>query len=617
MAEIIQNAAVMPQLNELARVYGTTPLAILELNNLTSVDQVNPLDILQMPEMPLDEQPVTPAEDLPSDTNLDGSVASPLLDDDDAMLEDLFKPKNEAETVPPENLGPQTGGFQIGGETLTIDGETSTAIGEIPPEPETTSGGGTTTTTPTVSEMDFGVAPAETATVEPVKTAAQPPAKPAIPEAEAAVVDATAGVAPAPGVSESAVGQIQAPFKISEAVAAAVTNPEDKNFLRDELKELDDLKIPKLDQTEYDRIGRQYDTDIKDYDKKLEAISAEEMEPRFKGWDKFMAVLGAALGAYGSAMTGAPNYAMQIINAEIDRDQEAFLNSQEIRSKALHLQRQDLITRRGEILQLMVNKFNAAMQTYQGEVQKTRAEATLKKLQEEIQTNKDQFRIEVALQADEQIIQGQQFEQGQDLQRDIAAGKIEQANTAAKKKAAEKAAEKAEDDKKYKRELLVESITLTDENGKLKVYDAYLTATKKEGEKHRESWSQTTAISKILDDIDKVGGTAGAFMPGSLSNTRTSLENLSSQLIVHLKELYGMGAHFTEYEQALVRQQTPTDALFEQFKVWQQKSKDLRRQLIMKHEARVGSQGGSLETMSTTSDQPETPTGLKKGFAKK
>jgi hypothetical protein len=83
------------------------------------------------------------------------------------------------------------------------------------------------------------------------------------------------------------------------------------------------------------------------------------------------------------------------------------------------------------------------------------------------------------------------------------------------------------------------------------------------------------------------------------------LKSLSSQLIVHLKELYGMGANFTEYEQALVRDQTPTDSLFEQFKVWQQKSKDLRIQLIMKHEARSGSQGGQLGKMPTTSERPK------------
>jgi hypothetical protein len=162
---------------------------------------------------------------------------------------------------------------------------------------------------------------------------------------------------------------------------------------------------------------------------------------------------------------------------------------------------------------------------------------------------------------------------------------------------------------KDQRERGVKAIELTDENGNLKVYGAYLTATPKEGAEHRESWSQTKAISKILDDIDKIAGTAGAFAPASLSNTRTSLENKSSQLIVHLKELYGMGANFTVFEQALVRQQTPTDALFEQFKVWEQKSKDLRRQLIMKHEARIGSQGGRLAQMPNAGNEKKKAKG--------
>ena len=104
-------------------------------------------------------------------------------------------------------------------------------------------------------------------------------------------------------------------------------------------------------------------------------------------------------------------------------------------------------------------------------------------------------------------------------------------------------------------------------------------------------------------------------MPGALSNTKTSLKNLSSQLIVHLKELYGMGANFTVFEQALVRDQTPTDGLLEQFKVWEQKSKDLRSQLIMKHQSRSGSQGGQLSKMPNAADAKK-PDYLKTGVSK-
>jgi len=162
---------------------------------------------------------------------------------------------------------------------------------------------------------------------------------------------------------------------------------------------------------------------------------------------------------------------------------------------------------------------------------------------------------------------------------------------------------------KEQRELGVKAITLKDADGKLNEFAAYYASSPKEGAEHRESWAQTYAISKILDDINEIAGTAGAFMPDSLSNTKTSLANKSSQLIVHLKELYGMGANFTVFEQALVRQQTPTDGLLEQFKVWKQKSKDLRRQLIMKHEARSGSQGGQLGKMPNAANQKKKAKG--------
>jgi len=66
----------------------------------------------------------------------------------------------------------------------------------------------------------------------------------------------------------------------------------------------------------------------------------------------------------------------------------------------------------------------------------------------------------------------------------------------------------------------------------------------------------------------------------------------------------------------MVRQQTPTDALFEQFKVWEQKSKDLRKQLIMKHEARVGSQGGILAQMPNAAGKKKLGPGMKTGVSK-
>jgi len=286
-------------------------------------------------------------------------------------------------------------------------------------------------------------------------------------------------------------------------------------------------------------------------------------------------------------MTGTPNYALQIMNKAIDADQEQFLASKEIRTKTLLDQRQAVLQRRSDLLQLGINQADRMLSIAQQQQDNEIAVANM----EAVKLGLENAAIEAH---NEQITE----------RIDVYTTRI------AAKLVADKALSKDQ------LERGVKAIELTDENGNLKVYDAYLTATPKEGAEHRESWKQTKAISNILNDIDKIAGTPGAFMPDSLSNTKTSLANKSSQLIVHLKELYGMGANFTVFEQALVRQQTPTDALFEQFKVWEQKSKDLRRQLIMKHEARVGSQGGKLAQMPNAADKKKLGPGMKTGVSK-
>ena len=337
----------------------------------------------------------------------------------------------------------------------------------------------------------------------------------------------------------------------------------------------------------YQQLSEDAERETKKIDDSIAEIAKEEIKPTFTGFNKFLAVLGAAMGAYGSSMTGMPNYALQIINKAIDADQEQFLASKEIRTKSLLEQRKAVLQRRSDLLQLGLNEADKMLKVAQNQQDKQIQIANVQGIIDGIENLAIENKNAQTLTLIEVL---------------------------SKKAAATLLRETAQT--KDQRERGVKGIELTDENGNLKVYGAYLTATPKEGPEHRKSWSETKAISKILDEIDKIAGTAGAFAPASLSNTRTSLENQSSQLIVHLKELYGMGAHFTVFEQALVRQQTPTDALFEQFKVWEQKSKDLRKQLIMKHEARVGSQGGILAQMPNAAGKKKLGPGMKTGVSK-
>ena len=323
----------------------------------------------------------------------------------------------------------------------------------------------------------------------------------------------------------------------------------------------------------YKKLSEDAVRETKEIDDRIAAVAAEKVTPTFVGFDKFLAVLGASLGAYGSSLTGTPNFALNIINNAIDADAQQFLASQEIRTKSLLDQRQAVIQRRTDLLTVGINQADKMLKAAQTQKNDILNLAELENVRLGLQN--------AAIESKNQQIT-------------LRIARI------VKKNVAETEANIVKT--KEERELGVKAISLKGADGKLNEFAAYFAATPKEGDKHRESWAQTYAISALLDDINEIAGTAGAFMPDSLSNTKTSLANKSSQLIVHLKELYGMGANFTVFEQALVRQQTPTDGLLEQFKVWEQKSKDLRSQLIMKHQSRSGSQGGQLSKMPNAAD---------------
>ena len=338
----------------------------------------------------------------------------------------------------------------------------------------------------------------------------------------------------------------------------------------------------------YREISEEAAREVKKLDTSIAEIAEEKMKPTFSGWNKVMAVLGAAMGAYGSAMTGSKNFALDIINRAMDEDAKQFLASKEIRTQSLLKQRQELLQRRADLLQIAINESDRMLKVAELQIEKEESVAN-------VQAVKDGL-----------------MQQQQEIMADYYANI---ADLLTKKIAANATKEAALS--KDQRERSVKAIELIDENGNTVSLPSYLAQTEDEAKKHRESWLQTKSISEILNDIDKIAGTPGAFLPDSISNTKTSLANKSSQLIVHLKELYGMGANFTQFEQALVRQQTPTDGVLEQFKVWQQKSKDLRRQLIMKHKARSGSQGAKFTQMPNAGKQKPLAKGQQAAFKTK
>ena len=112
------------------------------------------------------------------------------------------------------------------------------------------------------------------------------------------------------------------------AQIVGTTLPEDSKVVyEDVLTKIDGLgfEVPKEDF--YDKIAEDINEKIAGYNTKISDVAEEKQKPTFEGWNKFLAVLGAAMGAYGSAMTGTPNFALKIIDGAIDRDTQAFLKS--------------------------------------------------------------------------------------------------------------------------------------------------------------------------------------------------------------------------------------------------------------------------------------------------
>ena len=126
----------------------------------------------------------------------------------------------------------------------------------------------------------------------------------------------------------------------------------DKNF---------DIKI------DVDALTKNIDQSISDYTAKIDEIAQEEISPPFEGdtMRKVLAVIGAALGAAASTFGGTPNYALQIIDKAIDREQQRKLKSKEMRMLSAREQRRILQEQRGQMLQFALNKTNQAIQAAQ------------------------------------------------------------------------------------------------------------------------------------------------------------------------------------------------------------------------------------------------------------
>ena len=471
-----------------------------------------------------------------------------------------------------------TEGFDIG--DLTIEGETTTALdaaaGSAPILPNeateerrkqqlqlVTSDEGTPTDTQTISELDFESKPV----------------------AEASIDDGpvTEEVIEEPG-DLSTLEVTEASAKQAAEIVGSTLSEDSKPVYTDIIKKIDDLGYDAQPENFYEKIADDINKKIDAYNTKISDIAEEKQKPTFEGWNKFLAVLGAAMGAYGSAMTGTPNFALKIMNDAIDRDAQAFLKSKEVRTKSLENQRMDLIMRRGELLQMAQNRVTQLMQSQTFKLSQEEAKANIKAIS-------DNF-----VQAEEK--------NKQDLKL-VLAGHIVKLITSEQ-------ALKASLNKEQSARL-VSHITFKDGKGNDFIAPAYVAPTEKEAIKDRDKQEATENILLIVDQLEPLYDDAARFAPGAFSETRIRINALNKKLESAVKIALGMGAHYTPYEVTIVAAQIPSATDWtEMVGTAKKKINALRDSMVIDMKA---ARQGVVTDFSTSPTKTKIP-GLNKGVTK-
>jgi len=360
-----------------------------------------------------------------------------------------------------------------------------------------------------------------------------------------------------------------------------------KDFFDQAVEALKGVKIETTFDAEklYKKLAEDAVRETKEIDDRIAAVAAEKVTPTFEGFDKFLAVLGASLGAYGSSLTGTPNFALNIINNAIDTDAQQFLASQEIRTKSLLDQRQAVIQRRTDLLTLGINQADRMLKAAQGKKTDILNIAELQNVRLGLQN--------AAIESKNQQIT-------------LRVARI------VKKNVAETEANIVKTKDELERG--IPGIDLTDGEGNIGFYPGYFAATEKEGIELRKKHAEAMDIEDILNELDEVSKDKFSSLgPAALSQTSTRISNLTVQLISKLKKVYNMGANFSEYEQSLIIKQVPDDSWGAKFTgMWATKSANLRDQIIRIRKSQAASQG----TEYGKKDKQKLPMspGMKAGF---
>jgi hypothetical protein len=317
-----------------------------------------------------------------------------------------------------------------------------------------------------------------------------------------------------------------------DQVGATISSPAKKSIYDDVKTFINDLKVPEITQEggfyffgdnkqDYLMLRDKIDTEIDKYETSIQSVAAEQQQPPLEGANKWLAILGVALGAAGSALTGTPNEAMQMLESFLDREQQKFLKSKEMRMKSADQQRLDLIRRRGELLQQFQNETQRVMAISQFQLQKTNALANIQSIQDQITEKQKQNEI------DNQLAVAK-------ILKDIVVSE----NTL---KASMGASE---------RERYVPSLELTDQDGNKVMYAGFNTRSKKSAEKMWEYYSIMANAEGIINDLEPLleRSIVEKLSPAAFSQTRTEILELTAELEKEFKNLAGFGANYAERE---------------------------------------------------------------------
>jgi len=374
-------------------------------------------------------------------------------------------------------------------------------------------------------------------------------------------------------------------------VGETITNPKVKTVFDDIINEVKALSIddteggfyPMSKPGELMQLRDQLTTEINSYEDKIADIAQEKQKPVLEGMNKVLAILGAAIGAAGAALTRTPNEAMQMLMAFVDNEQEKFLNSKNMRVKSAENQRLDLIRRRGEIIQQLINETRRMEGVAQFHLQKATAVGSLERISEMLQQEKEQtdksYQLAVA-----------NYYKDIFLSFQATQAKLNQGQRAKS----------------------VPPIIINDKEGNPVAFAGYQALSDKEGMKMREFHDLTNTANDLLNRLEPLLDDTSRFAPKILSQTRSEIDQITAKLETAFKNLNGFGANYAEREIGLNTAQIPTtmDNSFSALLGTAKKSiRNFRTQLIDDYKNKMKAQGVSA-TQFQYDQTPQSVPGL-------